>query len=212
MVSNRRIGLENSETRGLLLDAAERVICEEGYAAASSRRIAKRAGLKPQLVYYYFRTMDDLFVALIRRRVNRSIESLARALTSKHPLRAAWEFNRAPIDTVLSMELMAMANHRKAVGMEIKHAGEQILSMQVGAASGSLQEGGLDPDEYPPVAVMLLINAISRCIVMENKVGSTVGHGEIEMIVERWLRRLEGAAQRAAVPARSRGRRPKADC
>ena len=42
---------------------------EEGYAAVTSRRVAAKANLKPQLVHYYFRTMDDLFLAIHRRRV-----------------------------------------------------------------------------------------------------------------------------------------------
>ena len=60
----RRFGLENSKTRTHLLDAAEQLMREEGYAAVTSRRVAAKAGLKPQLVHYYFRTMDDLFIAL----------------------------------------------------------------------------------------------------------------------------------------------------
>ena len=54
--------------RGALLDAAEQLMLEEGYAAVTSRRVAAQAGLKPQLVHYYFRTMDDLFLAVFRRR------------------------------------------------------------------------------------------------------------------------------------------------
>ncbi|EUA30299.1 bacterial regulatory s, tetR family protein [Mycobacterium xenopi 4042] len=52
----------------MLLDAAEQLMLEEGYAAVTSRRVAQKAALKPQLVHYYFRTMDDLFLAAFRRR------------------------------------------------------------------------------------------------------------------------------------------------
>ena len=62
--SSRRIGSRDSKTRAQLLDAAERLMRDEGYAAVTSRRVAAEAGLKPQLVHYYFRTMDDLFVDL----------------------------------------------------------------------------------------------------------------------------------------------------
>src|ERR1039458_10291908 len=51
MASNRRIGGEDSESRAALLDATERLMLEEGYAAVSSRRVAQAAGLKPQLVH-----------------------------------------------------------------------------------------------------------------------------------------------------------------
>ena len=62
--SPRRIGAEDSKRRAQLLEAAELLLLEEGYAAVTSRRVAAKAGLKPQLVHYYFRTMDDLFVAV----------------------------------------------------------------------------------------------------------------------------------------------------
>src|SRR5690606_21688674 len=64
--SSRRIGAPDSKTRTRLLDAAERLLLREGYASVTSRRVAAEAGLKPQLVHYYFRTMDDLFLEVFR--------------------------------------------------------------------------------------------------------------------------------------------------
>ncbi|MBV8951082.1 MAG: helix-turn-helix transcriptional regulator, partial [Actinobacteria bacterium] len=89
----RRIGAEDSATRTALLDAAMDVMLEEGYAAVTSRRVAARAGLKPQLVHYYFRTMDDLLVALVRRGAEQNLERQSRALASDDPLRAFWEYS-----------------------------------------------------------------------------------------------------------------------
>ena len=42
-VSERRLGTESSKTRQALLEAAEQVMREEGYAAVTSRRVAERA-------------------------------------------------------------------------------------------------------------------------------------------------------------------------
>ena len=81
----RRIGAETSGTRVRLLEAAERIMLEEGYASVTSRRVAARAGLKPQLVHYYFRTMDDLFLALFGRRAEQGLERMSRALASRWP-------------------------------------------------------------------------------------------------------------------------------
>ena len=50
----RRMGPSDSETSNALLDATERVLRNDGYGAVSSRRVAEEAGLKQQLVYYYF--------------------------------------------------------------------------------------------------------------------------------------------------------------
>jgi len=70
MASDRRIGGPDAKNRGILLDAAEQLMLEDGSAAVTSRRVAERAGLKPQLVHYYFRTMDDLFIEVFRRMSN----------------------------------------------------------------------------------------------------------------------------------------------
>ena len=42
MASARRIGAPDAKNRGVLLDAAEQLLLEEGYAAVTSRRVAER--------------------------------------------------------------------------------------------------------------------------------------------------------------------------
>ena len=42
MTSARRIGAPDAKNRGVLLDAAEQLMLEEGYAAVTSRRVAER--------------------------------------------------------------------------------------------------------------------------------------------------------------------------
>ena len=80
----------DSKTRAQLVDAAEQLLFEEGYAAVTSRRVGAKAGLKPQLVHYYFRTMDDLFVEIFRRRADENLAALRahrrRARLAANPL------------------------------------------------------------------------------------------------------------------------------
>ncbi len=150
MASNRRIGSESSEKRSELLDAAEQLMLEEGYAAVSSRRIAQKAGLKPQLVHYYFRTMDELFLAAFRRRAEIGLVRQARALGSGQPLRALWSFSDDPASTALTMEYAALANHRKSIRTEIARYGELFRRQQTEALSEVLGERGIDTEELAP--------------------------------------------------------------
>ena len=133
MASDRRIGGPDAKNRGILLDAAEQLMLEDGYAAVTSRRVAERAGLKPQLVHYYFRTMDDLFIEVFRRMSNLGLEAHAEALTSDQPLWALWEFGTDPQATRLTMEFMGLANHRKALRAEIASYADQFRQQQVDA-------------------------------------------------------------------------------
>ena len=80
--AKRRIGAESSETRALIIEATEAVIREEGYAAASTRRVALRAGLKPSLVHYYFPTTDDLLLAVFEQGAAQSDKMIEIAVAS----------------------------------------------------------------------------------------------------------------------------------
>jgi AcrR family transcriptional regulator len=111
----RRIGAENSATRAAIVEAAERVMLEEGYGAASTRRVAARAGLKPSLVHYYFPTTEDLLLAVNHKGAAEGDLRLEQALAAPDPLRALWRLLTDTSQTALALEMMALANHRKAI-------------------------------------------------------------------------------------------------
>ena len=68
---------------------------EEGYAAATSRRVAAKAGVKPALVHYYFPSMDDLFLAVLREGAETNLVRQREALADDEPLHALWKLNNA---------------------------------------------------------------------------------------------------------------------
>jgi AcrR family transcriptional regulator len=193
MTTTRRIGAEDSTSRSALLDAARQLMLEEGYAAVTSRRVAAKAGLKPQLVHYYFRTMDDLFIALVRRGAEQSLARQALALASPQPLRALWELSTDPAATKLQMELVALANHRKALRSELAGYAEEFRRLQVRALGRVLVDYGIGPDDFPPEAVVLVITAVSQVLGMEETLGMTTGHAQIRMVVEHLLTRFESS-------------------
>jgi TetR/AcrR family transcriptional regulator len=192
-VTARRIGTETSKTRAALLDAAERLMVEDGYAAVTSRRVAAEAGVKPALVHYYFRTMDDLFLAVYRRGAERGLERQEAVLQSPQPLWALWDFSREPYGTGLTMEFVALANHRKEIRAEITASAERFRRRQVEALTGILDGYDLDPDDWPAVAIAVLMSSVARFLVIEAEtLEMSTGHDEAVAVVERLLRRLEG--------------------
>jgi AcrR family transcriptional regulator len=192
MPTKRRIGSESSETRASLLDVTERVMIEDGYAAVSSRRVANEAGVTAALIHYYFPTLDDLFIAVFRRRAEQQVERHARFLKSPQPLHALWSFLTEPKGTALLMEFMALANHRKSIAGEIAHYGERFRHIQLEDLSDRLEKYGLDTADVPPAAVLVLISAISRAIVQEQSIGMHTGLQATIDLVERYLERFEG--------------------
>ena len=192
MTSARRIGAPDAKNRGVLLDAAEQLMLDEGYAAVTSRRVAEKAALKPQLVHYYFRTMDDLFLAAFRRRADEGLQAQAQALQSSQPLWALWRFSSDPAATAITMEFVALANHRKALKAEIAYYAERFREEQQNALSTVLQRYGVDRAEVPPLVWSVLMTSVSRVLVMEQALGMSSGHAETVEFVERYLHRLEG--------------------
>lgn len=169
----------------------------EGYAAVTSRRVAASAGLKPQLVHYYFRTMDDLFLALVRRRTDRGLEHLARSLESEQPLWSLWELSRDRRGAALTMELVALANHRKTIRSEIASSAERFRSIQLHTVASALERAGLDAGSCPPMVCTVLVTAISQILVIEEEVlGMATGHAETIACVEELLTALEGSRRR----------------
>jgi AcrR family transcriptional regulator len=195
MTSARRIGAPDAKNRGVLLDAAEQLMLEEGYAAVTSRRVAEKAALKPQLVHYYFRTMDDLFLDAFRRRAEKGLQAQARVLQARQPLWALWRFSTDPAATAITMEFIALANHRKALKAEIAYYAQRFRDEQQKALSTVLGRYGIDPAEVPPLVWSVLMTSVSQVLVIEQALGMSAGHAETVEFVERYLHRLEGAPE-----------------
>ena len=193
MKPTRRFGPENSATRTLLLDATEQLMLSEGYAAVSTRRVAKEVGLTPALVHYYFKTTDDLLVALYRRATEQNLERLKAALASPQPLTALWDLSADAVRTSLTVEFMALANHRKAIQAEIARYAEFARELQAEAVARLLAGAAVDPKTFPASGVTALLVAAARSLVMEENVGIHGGHAEARAIVEMLLQRLQTA-------------------
>jgi AcrR family transcriptional regulator len=186
------MGAPDAKNRAVLLDAAEQLMLTEGYAAVTSRRVASRAGLKPQLVHYYFRTMEDLFLAVFRRRAEEGLVRQAEALTAERPLRALWEYSTETESTAFTMEFAALTNHHKSIRAEIAGYAAKFRDAQVEALTSVLARYGMSPADLPPEVFVVLTTAVSRVLAMEEILGLTTGHAETVAFVERWLDRIEG--------------------
>jgi AcrR family transcriptional regulator len=192
MASPRRMGSPEAKNRAALLDAAEQLMLEEGYPAATSRRVAEKAGLKHQLVHYYFHGMDELFTASFRRSAERGLRVQAEALKSPQPLWALWRWHTSTVNAPLWTEYIAMANHRKGLRAEIAYYSKRFREEQRWIVDRALKAYGVDPDEVPGLAAIVLLTSVSRVLVMEEALEVLDGHAETVEVVERYLRQLEG--------------------
>jgi len=184
--------------RSRLIEATAKLMRNEGYAAATSRRVAAEAGVKQALVYYYFPTMDDLFVEVLRAGADVSLERMRAALTDADPLRTLWEMNSDSRLTSLNTEFMALANHRKTIRTELRAYAERVRDIETAAVTVALRARGVDLDKFPPVAVSMLIAQTARSLCNEDAVGVTLGHAEMRDFVDAQLTAFAGASKAAA--------------
>ena len=184
MATTRRMGPTDSATSNALLDAAERVLRNEGYGAASSRRIAEEAGVKQQLVYYYFRTMDELLLACFRRRTERALAKLEHDAASENPVRAIWNTLSNASDGKLSFEFMALANHHEGIRAEVARFVSESRRIEAKAIARLQARTGIAPGPVPPAAAAFLLSAVSLMLGREAATGIDEGHKEMRTVLE----------------------------
>src|ERR1700759_5765945 len=93
MTASARPKARDSTPREMLIGATIQIMLEEGSAAATSRRVAAKAGVKPALVHYYFPSMDDLFLAVLRDGAETNLARQRQAIADHEPLHAGWRIN-----------------------------------------------------------------------------------------------------------------------
>lgn len=191
MAGNRRMGGESSASRTSLIEAVEAVMREDGYAALTARRVADRAKLNYQLVFYYFGTMDQLLLATYRRHIDKYREAMMQALRSDRPLHAYWTVHSNPSDAVLNMEFMALSNHNEAIRAETIRFGEEFRKFNLDSLAPTV--GAIAPEggTVTPAAIMMVLNYVGSLLGLETALGISGVHDEIRTLVGWCVDRLE---------------------
>lgn len=191
MPSARRPRAATAEKRERLLDATEEIMLRDGYAAVSSRSVAAKVGIQAPLVHYYFPTLDDLFVAVLRRRGEVNVKRMADALESEQPLLAWWRLASDPRGSSLLLELIAAANHRAPLRAAMGEFAREVRKMQMAKLESLLGEYDLDPDEFPPALIAAAIQGLAFGLVADQLAGHDTATDEAHAGMARLLERLE---------------------
>ena len=197
VTSPRRVGAETSKTRDLLLDSVETLMLEAGYAAVTYRAVAAKAGVTPGLVQYYFPTLDDVFIAAIRRRTEQNVARLTKALETRaeDPLRMLWEYSRDESTAALTTEFLALGNHRKSIRAEIADVTERVRRIQLDALVARFGSKGPVDGALSPEALLFLVTGIPKLLRLEEGVGVSTSHQEIVKTFEQYLDSVEPRAK-----------------
>ena len=138
------------KSRELVLDAAERVMAEHGYEAATVARVVDEAGIPLSSVYHYFGSKEGILLAVMKRGADRFFSDLPR--WDRRAGRPAEHLRMVLAGTVRALEghphflrlLIVLAAQPPAVADgavqavigRIRDQARQLLRTQIGLAFG----------------------------------------------------------------------------
>jgi AcrR family transcriptional regulator len=116
------------DTKQRILDAAEKLIAEQGYAATSLRQIIGEAGVNLAAVHYHFGSKDELLTAVIQRKVGPVNETrLQRLSTYEAEAKGKAVPIRKILDAFLTPMGQAAATHPQFVRVMGRVVAEGLL-------------------------------------------------------------------------------------
>jgi AcrR family transcriptional regulator len=187
-----------------LLDAAERLLVEVGYAAVTTRRVAEEAGVNHGLVLYYFSSMEELFIQVLERFAQRFADLLRVVyedpnLTFLQKWRAGAEFlQQDPIadfpKILLELAAMSWNNPPLQTRMQLVHAEFRETIREPFRVA--MREYGLDQEQLPLDAVISLVVSYQLGQLVERLSGVDAGQAELAAAIDRWLAELDAGSAR----------------
>jgi AcrR family transcriptional regulator len=147
--------LDRDQRRELILDVAQEVFLEEGYANASMSVIAARLGGSKGTLYNYFKSKDELFNAYVERRCLWQDEIFAMPTDKETPEQTLRRIGGAYLRRVLTdfnlknfRLITAEAERSPEIGRTFYDAGPKLGAERVAELLSGMQAAGhLDLDD-----------------------------------------------------------------
>jgi AcrR family transcriptional regulator len=187
------------DIRTAFMDAAERLLVEEGRAGISTRRLAREAGLNHGLVHYYFGSVETLMLAVFERFTNRLVERQREMYAADVPFLAKWRSAMGFMEEDLAAgypkiwaELQAAAMNDPELQRRFRAVYETWRSVLTEAFTDAAREYGVSDAAVP--ALVTLVMTFTVGMFNERLVGIEAGHAELLAWFEAGIRSMEPAA------------------
>jgi AcrR family transcriptional regulator len=155
-----------SDIEPRIVTAARRRFLEQGVDGASLRTIAKDAGTSIGMVYYYFKTKDDLFFAVVEEVYVKLLSDMMRALEPNAPVEERIRRLYERVGAVTDSELVTVQLIVREVLVSSSRLRRLIARFQRGhiplvlaALADGMQEGSVDAT-LPPALLLLTTLAV----------------------------------------------------
>jgi AcrR family transcriptional regulator len=179
-----------SAAEDALLDAAERLLVEVGYAGITTRRLAEQAGVNHGLVHYYFGSIENLFVRVLER-YTAALTARQRAMYATNvPFIEKW---RQAMRYLVAddfayekiwFELQALAWNRPELRERVAHVNDEWRTVLTEAFAEPHERYGI---EMPLDALVSLVITFNEGVILERLSGIETGHAALLEWIEKWM-------------------------
>jgi AcrR family transcriptional regulator len=179
-----------SQAEEALLDAAERLLVDVGYAGITTRRLADEAGVNNGLVHYYFGSNENLLVRALERftegLIARQRELYAADMPFVEKWRTAMRFLVSEDVTYekIWLELQALAWNNADLRARLALVNAEWRAVLTEAFEEPHRELGV---ELPLEALVSLVITFNLGIMVERLGGIETGHAELLDWIDQWL-------------------------
>ena len=183
-----------SAAEGALLDAAERLLVEVGYAGITTRKLAAEAGVNNGLIHYYFGSVESLLARVLERFTQRLIvRQRAMYADPETPFAEKWRTAMRYLDAdreyqKVWYELQALAWNRPELRERVAHVDAEWRAVLSEALAEPRERYGID---MPLPALVSLVITFNEGIIFERLSGIETGQAELLEWIEGWLRKKE---------------------
>jgi len=197
----RDVSEARQQATAALMDAAERLLFEDGYAGVTTRRVAQAAGVKHGLVHYYFGSMEELLTQTLERLSERLAEPLEEHyanpdLTFAEKWRiVAQNWIEQPTSRFpkILLELSAMSWNNPELRQRISAVYARFRAIFERYFGEAMRAYGLDESQFPHKVVAAAAGTFQLGVIVEGLSQFHEGHEELLAWVQSWLDSLEAA-------------------
>jgi AcrR family transcriptional regulator len=188
-----------------LLDAAEQLLYEVGYAGVTTRAVAEAAGVNHGLVHYYFGSMEELLTQTLERFVQQMAGALD-ALYSDPTLSFAekwrlgsqfWIEEPTSRFPKILLELLAMGWNMPSLQPRLAEVHARFRASFEFHFGQAMREYGLDESEFPLKVIVAAVTSYQLGLIVEGLSGVEDGHRELLDWIQQWVDGLEAGAGHA---------------
>ena len=173
-----------------LLDAAERLLVDVGYAGITTRRLADEAGVNHGLVHYYFGSNENLLVQALERFTERLIDRQRELYAADLPFVEKW---RTAMRYLVSedvsyekvwLELQAFGWNNAGLRERLARVNAEWRAVLTDAFAEPHRELGI---AMPLEALVSLVITFNVGIIVERLGGIETGHDVLLDWIDGWL-------------------------